>query len=91
MRGTEWFTVTVGPQGRIVLPADLRKAMSISVGDRMAVRIEGSQIVLQRQADLLREMQQEFREASGRRNPVDELLEERRRAFERERREIEGP
>ena len=40
--------VQLGPQGRLVIPAHLRRALDLKPGDRLIVRQEGDSIVLER-------------------------------------------
>jgi transcriptional pleiotropic regulator of transition state genes len=37
--------------GRIVLPSELRKSLGIGVGDRLAISVDGPQIILARMDD----------------------------------------
>ena len=39
-------TVVVGRQGRVVIPADIRRDMGIGEGDRLSVERDGERLVL---------------------------------------------
>lgn len=84
------FSLTIGERGRLVLPAELRRRLSLKTGDRLVARIEddGSIRVISTRAaaesgrGLLPRMYPHLKDASL----VDELLAERRREAERESR-----
>lgn len=73
-------TVTIGKQGRIVIPAEIRSAADLQVGDQLAVRVEDGRLVLERPADALRTLRDLVAHVPGNRSLVDELLTERREA-----------
>ena len=77
-------SLRIGPQGRLVLPSAVRRALGIKQGDEFAIRIDGSRIVLEPREELLRRMQKELRETRGNRSLVEELISERRREAGRE-------
>lgn len=72
--------VTVSRQGRIVIPAPLRKSMSLQAGSRLAARVEDGKLVLERSEDILTHIQSDYARArrKGRRSATEELAEERR-------------
>lgn len=43
----------VGPQGRVVIPAGVRRAMGIVEGDALVLRLEGGRLVVERRAAVL--------------------------------------
>jgi len=73
------YTLRIGAQGRLVLPATLRRELGLEPGDELAARIDGRRIVLEPREELLRRMQEELRTARRGRSLVDELIAERRR------------
>ena len=77
-------TVTIGPQGRIVLPADMRRSLGLEPGDRLVARVEDGRLVLETRAAILARLQAEFRAAAGGRDLVAELIAERREEARRE-------
>lgn len=70
--------ITLGAQGRLVLPAPFRKALDLSAGEHLLVRLEADHLVIEKTAAVERRMRQRFRKAAGR-SLADELIEERRR------------
>lgn len=75
----------IGAQGRLVLPAAMRRSLGIEPGDEPAARIDEQRIVLEPRGELLRRMQDELRSARGKRSLVDELIAERRQEGARPR------
>ncbi len=73
-------TVVLGPNGRLVLPADLRAALGLVPGDQLHVHLSGRELVLQRPQDAAAELRGLFSSAGTGRPLVDELLAERRAA-----------
>ena len=66
--------IRVGPKGRFVLPADVRKALGVNEGDELIVVVRDSEIVLMNRDQARAVVREAF---AGGANPVDELLEER--------------
>jgi len=81
------FEIQVGPQGRIVIPAGLRRALGLKPGDRMMAALEDDRLVLERREAVLGRLQSAFAAAVP---PgvslVDELIAERREEASRESR-----
>ena len=71
-------SITLGAQGRLVLPAPFRKALDLSAGEHLLVRLEADHLVIEKTAAVERRVHQRFRKADGR-SLADELIEERRR------------
>ena len=44
------MTATISTKGQLVIPARLRKAMRLRAGDKIAFRLEGERLVVQRQS-----------------------------------------
>ncbi|NCP41178.1 MAG: AbrB/MazE/SpoVT family DNA-binding domain-containing protein [Rhodoferax sp.] len=73
-------TLEIGPQGRIVIPAAMRKAMGVEAGATLVARLEDGKLVLETQEQLLNQFYGRFAKArmqSGN-SVVDELIAERR-------------
>ncbi len=70
-------SVTLGAQGRLVIPAPIRKALDFLPGERLLVRVEGDQLVVEKTNAVERRVHARFRKARGR-SLADELIEERR-------------
>jgi AbrB family looped-hinge helix DNA binding protein len=51
-------TLRLGPGGRIVIPADMREAMGLKLGDAMLARLEGTELKLVTLMDSVRELQE---------------------------------
>ncbi len=81
----------LGPGGRIVIPARMRKALGLGEGDYVQVRLRGEELHIVPQDIALRRVQEFVAKhaSDDNRSWVDLLLEERRREVEREEREVE--
>ena len=74
-------TVTLGKQGRIVIPAEIRDALGLEPGDELGVSLDGTAVVLQRQRDAALQLAGYLGDyATSGRSLVDELIAERRAA-----------
>jgi len=76
--------VQLGAQGRLVIPAHLRKALDLKPGDRLLARREGESIVLERRSSLVKRLQARFAHIPSEVCLADELIAERRAEAERE-------
>ena len=72
--------MVLGKQGRLVIPAEVRVALSLDAGDRLHLRISGRSLVLERPADAAAELRGFAANVPRDRSLVDELLAERREA-----------
>jgi AbrB family looped-hinge helix DNA binding protein len=73
-------TSTMSNEGRVVIPAAMRKAMGLEAGSTVTFRLEGDKLVMTTRSAAIRKLQELFRDAP---NPsegsvVDELIAERR-------------
>ena len=80
----EQARVRVGPQGRVVIPAGIRRALSIGVGDAMVARVIEGRIVLEKRADVLSRAKGRFAGVGDGVSLADELISERREEARRE-------
>ena len=83
--------VKVGPQGRVVIPADLRRELGIGPGDELVAHVTDDQLILESHATAwrrLRGMGAHLKRPEE--SVVDELIADRRADFEREERELHG-
>jgi antitoxin PrlF len=71
-------TVVLGQQGRLVIPAEVRAALGLAVGDRLYLRVAGQRLVLERPADAIEELRGLASVVPTDRSLVEELLAERR-------------
>jgi AbrB family looped-hinge helix DNA binding protein len=84
------FPLRIGPQGRIVIPAELRRELGLEPGETLIARVESQRLVLERGGEILARLRSELREATQPgTSMVDELLAERRREARREAAELE--
>ncbi len=80
------YSVRVGPKGRIVVPAPLRREVGLEEGADVVIRADHGRIVVESRADALRRLRAVVREAvPPTLSLVDELLAARRIDGERER------
>jgi AbrB family looped-hinge helix DNA binding protein len=70
--------IQIGPQGRVVIPVDLRRALDLKAGDRLIARRDGDSIVLERRETLVKRLQARFAHIRPDVSLVDELIAERR-------------
>ena len=77
--------VRLGAQGRLVLPASLRRALSLSAGDALVARVEGpGRIVLERHSAALARLQDRFAQTRGKRDLAASLIADRRSEAQRD-------
>ncbi len=73
-------TVVMGRQGRIVIPADVRRELGLAAGDRLHLHLADGRLVLERQADAVAALRRIGAGIPPGRSLVDELLADRRAA-----------
>lgn len=76
--------VHLGRQGRLVIPAALRRSLGFAEGDRLVAREESGRLVLEKQDTIKRRLRARFAQVPQSRSLVDELISERREAANRE-------
>lgn len=75
----------VADGGRIVIPAEYRRALGIAVGDEIVLRLEGEEVRILTRQHAIRQAQALIRQyVPADRSLVDELIVERRREAGRE-------
>jgi AbrB family looped-hinge helix DNA binding protein len=87
MTATENNEIQIGAQGRIVIPAALRKALKFKPGDRLIARQVGDSLVLERREAIEKRLQARFSHIPREVSLVDELIAERRTEATREEQE----
>jgi AbrB family looped-hinge helix DNA binding protein len=86
-RTADDLTVRVGPQGRIVIPAGMRRELALGEGTLLIPRIEDGRLVFERRADILRRLRRNFAAVEPGVRLSEELIADRRKEAERERKE----
>ena len=77
-------TVTVGPQGRLVIPSEIRRKMGIGSGDVLLALVEDQRLVLEKREAVLQRLLRRFEHIPAEVSLSDELISERRSAFRQE-------
>ena len=70
--------IKVGPQGRVAIPATIRKELGLEAGDTLGVRLQGHQLILEKREHILARLKTRFADAPRDVSLVDELIAERR-------------
>jgi AbrB family looped-hinge helix DNA binding protein len=70
--------IRVGEQGRVVIPADIRRQMEIDVGSTLVARMEKGKLILEKPDAVLKRLQARFKKVSEEMSLADELIAERR-------------
>ena len=76
--------VRLGDRGRLVLPAELRRALDLKPGDELVARLDGDGVRLVSRRSLARDVRGMLSRLAPERDLVAELLAERQVAAERE-------
>ncbi len=76
--------VQIGAQGRVVIPAPLRKALGLKPGDRLIVRRQGDSLILERREAIEKRLRSRFSHIPETVSLADELIAERRAEAARE-------
>ena len=78
-----YAAVQLGAQGRVVVPAPIRKVLGFRPGEALVARVEDDHLVIEKPASVERRIRDRFRKSGGR-NLADELIAERREEARRE-------
>lgn len=76
--------VQLGPQGRLVIPASLRRSLGFETGDSLIVRMEEGRLILEKTDTIKRRLKARFAHLPETNSLADELLAERRGEAKRE-------
>jgi AbrB family looped-hinge helix DNA binding protein len=72
----------IGPQGRVVIPASLRKEMGVSGGDTLVAWIENNRLIMESREKVEEDLWERFRRVKG--SLTKDLIKERRKEAKRE-------
>lgn len=70
--------IRVGEQGRVVIPAEIRRVMNIEVGSALVARVEADRLILEKRESVLKRLQSRFASIPPEVSVVEELIAERR-------------
>lgn len=76
--------VQLGPQGRLVIPAQLRRLLGFEPRDTLVARLENGRLILEKRKAIRRRLQDRFSRLPQGKSLASEFLTERRREAERE-------
>lgn len=76
--------VRIGPKGRVVVPAELRRQLGLEEGAELVARVSADRLVLEPRSSALRRLRSFFDDVPAETSLVDELVAERRREAGRE-------
>ena len=76
--------VRVGPQGRLVIPANIRRAMDIVPGEILLAMIKDGQLVFEKPSQVVARLKRTFENVPADVSLADELIAERREEARRE-------
>jgi AbrB family looped-hinge helix DNA binding protein len=76
--------VRLGQQGRVVIPAPLRRALGLKPGQILVARIENGCLTLEKPEHILRRINARYAKVPGDVNLADELIHERRSEAKKE-------
>jgi bifunctional DNA-binding transcriptional regulator/antitoxin component of YhaV-PrlF toxin-antitoxin module len=80
----EGYAVRLGDRGRLVLPAELRRALGFLAGDELVARLDGDGVRIVSRRQLARQARGLLRATAKQRDLVAELLAERRQEVAQE-------
>lgn len=78
------YAIRLGDRGRLVLPAEVRRALELEPGDELVARLDGDGVRLVSRRSLARELRGTLRQIAPDRDLVAELLAERHAEAETE-------
>lgn len=76
--------IRFGAQGRMVIPAAMRKALGFQPGETLVARVEDEHLVIEKPETVERRIRARFRNSGGR-SLADDLMADRREEVRRER------
>lgn len=79
------LSTKIGPDGRILIPVELRRTLGFDPGDRLVAHADDGRLVIERPEQVLARLRSRFATLGSDVRLADELIEERRREAERDR------
>ena len=76
--------IRLGPQGRLVVPVELRRELGLEDGSELAIRSDGRRLILEPRDEVLRRVRGRFAVVPDEVGLTDELLADRRAESARE-------
>ncbi|NBD18955.1 MAG: AbrB/MazE/SpoVT family DNA-binding domain-containing protein [Cyanobacteria bacterium] len=76
--------VYLGRQGRLVIPAALRRLLELEEGDKLMISEEGGRLVLEKQETIKQSLKSRFAKVPKDRSLANELIAQRREAAKEE-------
>lgn len=76
--------VQIGPQGRLVIPAPLRRSLGFEPGDSLIARMEEGRLILEKTETIKQRLKGRFALLQPTTSLADELIAERREEAKRE-------
>ena len=70
--------IQIRAQGRLVIPAGLRKSMNLNAGDALLAHLEEDRLVLERRDSVVRRLKERVRHVPRGMSLADELIAQRR-------------
>lgn len=70
--------VRLGPQGRVVIPAEIRQQLGFKAGEPLVATVEDGRLVLEKPANVVRRLRRRFQTVPAGVSLAQELLLERR-------------
>lgn len=80
----EAIELSVGKQGRIVIPASLRQQLAIEPGSQLLVHVEDGRLIMETKKQLWQNIHEACGSIKADRDLAQELIEERREAAKKE-------
>jgi len=74
--------VRLGPQGRLVVPVELRRELGLGEGSELAIRSDGRRLILEPRTEVLRRLRRRFADVEV--SLADELAADRSEEARRE-------
>ncbi len=81
---SEVVGVTIGKQGQLVIPAELRRSLGLQEGDQLIAREEEGRLVLEKPEIIGQQLKALFAHLPASKSLADELIAERRDAAKKE-------